>query len=71
MFTLDPYAARSCPVKTNNAFHPGVARPEQGSGHARLPGSAEFLAATYERILAGDASVVDLRTLAGEPSEEQ
>jgi len=71
MFTLDPYAARSCPVKTHNAFHPGVVRPQQGEGHGRLPGSAEFIAATYERIIAGDASVVDLRTLAGEPSAEQ
>ncbi len=71
MFTLDPYAARSCPVKTHNAFHPGVVRPEQGSSRGRLPGSAEFIAATYERIIAGDASVVDLRPLAGEPSEDQ
>jgi predicted RecB family nuclease len=71
MFTLDPYAARSCPVKTHNAFHPGVVRPETASGAGRLPGSAEFIAATYERIIAGDASVVDLRTLFGAPSEEQ
>ena len=61
MFTLDPYAARSCPVKTHNAFHPGVVRPETANGAGRLPGSAEFIAATYERIIAGDATVVDLR----------
>jgi len=71
MFTLDPYAARSCPVKTHNAFHPGIVRPETANGAGRQPGSAEFMAATYERIIAGDASVADLRALFGEPSEEQ
>ena len=71
MFTLDPYAARSCPVKTHNAFHPGMVRPDPAEGRGRQPGSAEFVAATYDRILAGDAGVVDLRALAGEPGEEQ
>lgn len=68
MFTLDPYAARSCPLKTQNAFHPGLSRPE--ISHGRLPGSAEFIAAAYERILSGSASVADLRPLAGRTSEE-
>ncbi|MGV8908846.1 MAG: hypothetical protein ACOH1Y_07670, partial [Propionicimonas sp.] len=70
MFTLDPYAARSCPVKTHNAFHPGMVLPI-GVGPGRQPGSAEFTTATLDRIIAGDASVVDLRTLTGEPSQAQ
>ena len=28
MLTLDPYAARSCPVKTHNLFRPGLERPD-------------------------------------------
>ena len=71
MFTLDPYAARSCALKTHHAFHPGVVKPSTPVPPSRLPGSAEFVAATYARILAGRAVVVDLRSLHGEPSEAQ
>ncbi len=71
MFTLDPYAARSCALKTHHAFHPGLQKPELLNGVGRQPGSAEFIAATFQRILAGTAGAVDLRQLAGRPSEEQ
>ncbi|MCC6497234.1 MAG: TM0106 family RecB-like putative nuclease [Propionibacteriaceae bacterium] len=71
MFTLDAYAARSCALKTHNAFHPGMERPEVANGAGRLPGSAEFVAAAFESVLAGSATVADLRGLAGQPSEEQ
>lgn len=71
MFTLDPYAARSCALKTHHAFHPGMVRPEPVGTGRRIPGSAEFVSGVYERILAGSASVTDLRELIGTPSEEQ
>lgn len=71
MFTLDPYAARSCALKTHNAFHPGLVRPEPVGSGSRIPGSLEFVATTYQRILSGSASVADLRPLMGEPSEAQ
>lgn len=71
MFTLDPYAARSCPLKVHNAFHPGMVKPDAPIGTSRFPGSAEFAASVYERILAGSASVADLRGLLGQPSEVQ
>jgi predicted RecB family nuclease len=70
MFTLDPYAARSCPLKVHHAFHPGLTRPEVTST-ARLPGSAEFATSIYAAILAGRASVADLRDRLGTPSEQQ
>ncbi|MFT4294702.1 MAG: TM0106 family RecB-like putative nuclease [Micropruina sp.] len=73
MFTLDAYAARSCPVKTHNAFHPGLTLPEADEGlrevfHGGVAFEAEVLAA----LLAGfDGSVFDGRELAGLPSGEQ
>ncbi len=70
MFTLDAYAARSCALKTHNAFHPGMVRPEPADT-GRLPGSSEFTAEAYRRILAGRAGVADLRALSGEPGEVQ
>lgn len=60
-FTLDAYAARSCPVKTHHAFHPGMVRPSEPVSISRLPGAAEFSAAAIERLKAGAADVVDLR----------
>lgn len=71
MFTLDPYAARSCALKVHHTFHPGLVRPEVPLTQARFPGSADFAESVYRRILAGAASVADLRTLAGRPSEAQ
>ena len=70
MFTLDQYAARSCALKVHHSFHPGLTRPETNHS-TRFPGGAEFTASVFERILAGSASVVDLRGLLGEPSEVQ
>lgn len=71
MFTLDQYAARSCALKVHHAFHPGLTKPETPSGAGRLPGSAEFATTAFEMIRAGSASVADLRSLAGQPSEIQ
>ncbi|MGC3994004.1 MAG: TM0106 family RecB-like putative nuclease [Propionicimonas sp.] len=70
MFVLDPYAARSCPLKVHNAFHPGLVRPDAAPPQ-RLPGGQEFSASVLDRVAAGRASVADLRNLTGEPSEVQ
>lgn len=71
MFTLDPYAARSCPLKVHHAFHPGLARPDIATAGSRQPGSAEFSTTVFRRVLSGTARVVDLRDLLGEPSQRQ
>ena len=50
-FLLDPYAARSCPVKTFNAFSPSIPKPAQPldeSLREAFSGGSEF----RERILA-------------------
>lgn len=71
VFTLDAYAARSCALKTHHAHHPGLTRPEPSAPTTRMPGSSEFTETTLAAILAGRASVADLRELAGRPSPEQ
>ncbi len=58
MFTLDPYAARSCPLKTHHAFHPGTGpAPNRPVPRRACRGAPSSSAAVYERIVAGDASV--------------
>jgi predicted RecB family nuclease len=71
MFTLDPYAARSCPLKVHHAFHPGLTRPAPNGTSSRQAGGAEFAAGVYAAIRAGRAPVVDLRERLSEPSEAQ
>ena len=73
MFTLDAYAARSCPVKTHHAFHPGMVKPAEPVSVSRLPGAAEFSAAVIERLKRGPARVVDLAQdmLAGEDRDPE
>jgi hypothetical protein len=69
---LGAYAARSCPVKTQNAFNPTVpidtdgASVESNEGLAELfDGGAQFEAAVFERLIAScRGRVVDLRPLA-------
>ena len=68
---LDAYAARTCPVKTHNAFDPTVTIPPVESG-ARLTelfdGASEFEAVVLEELITScRGRVVDLRLLA-EPS---
>ena len=70
-FTLDAYAARSCPVKTHHAFHPGMVKPAEPVSVSRLPGAAEFSAAVIERLKSGPARVVDLRQTEGSEADEQ
>ncbi|MCA0296488.1 MAG: TM0106 family RecB-like putative nuclease [Actinobacteria bacterium] len=71
MFTLDPYAARSCPLKVHHTFHPGLTRPVQAPAPTRIAGGAEFAAGVQASVLAGNARVVDLRGLTTEPSDVQ
>ncbi len=71
MFTLDPYAARSCPLKVHHTFHPGLTRPALPTVPTRIAGGAEFAAGVLAQVLAGSGVVRDLRALNGEPSEVQ
>lgn len=69
MFTLDAYAARSCPLKTVYAFRPDVTRTPV-DGVRGLPGSGEFIREVLERVAASEGAV-DLRGLASASHEEQ
>ena len=71
MLTLDPYAARSCPVKTHNLFRPGLERPDPRPTLFANRGGPEFVARILDRIAAGTGSVVDLRPLRDQPSQVQ
>lgn len=72
-FVLDAYAARSCPVKTHNAFHPGVSLPaDDESLRERFHGGIAFGREVLGDLLAGHPGrVVDCRGLADLPSAEQ
>lgn len=70
MFTLDPYAARSCPLKTLHAFG-HTERPVGAATGSGMPGATAFTAEVLAQILSGRASVVDLRDRAEATHEEQ
>ncbi len=72
-FTLDAYAARSCPVKTQNKFHPGITLPaldedltEKFSGGQDY--EAEILSAFCSAFT---GTIADLRPLRQQPWQEQ
>ena len=69
MFTLDAYAARSCPLKTVYAFRPDAGRPRADGSHG-LPGSGEFIHDALDRV-AATPGAVDLRGLVAASHEEQ
>ncbi len=73
MFVLDAYAARSCPVKTHNTFHPGLTLPEADEGLREVfHGGIAFQAEVLAQLLSGFAgSVFDCRALGERPSAEQ
>ncbi len=74
MFALDAYAARSCPVKTHNAFHPGLTVPTSADEGLRevFHGGVAFEADVLRQLLAGfTGSVLDARELRELPSSEQ
>ena len=78
---LDAYAARSCPVKTQNAFNPTVAVQTPADGDPVEPsdalaelfdGGAQFEDAVLEQLItACQGVVVDLRPLSSEDPEAQ
>ena len=66
-FVLDAYAARSCPVKTFNAFDPvlrGPAQPLDESLRESFQGGSDFRRGVLDRI-AATPGAVDLRGKAG------
>lgn len=70
-FVLDAYAARSCPLKTVNAFTPGLVAPSLTRAtpsffHDPEEVEAEVLAA----LRAGDVTITDLRHMFGGPSSD-
>ena len=73
MFALDAYAARSCPVKTHNAFHPGMSLPPADEGLREVfHGGIAFQAEVVTQLLSGfDGSVFDGRGLTERSSAEQ
>ena len=72
---LGSYAARSCPVKTQNAFNPTVNLPraEPSDALAELfEGGAHFEAVVLEKLITSTRGrVVDLRLLAAETRTTQ
>lgn len=69
---LDAYAARSCPLKTVNAFDPTLPPPPRPSTPPPFFADPEVVEAEVVRLLAdGVASLVDLRPLRDRPAEEQ
>ena len=71
-FVLDAYAARSCPVKTQNAFLPGLDRPELDESLQELfAGGASFKADVLRLIIDSAHGVVDCRALRDQPHDVQ
>ena len=72
-FALDAYAARSCPVKTHNAFHPGLSLPVADEGLREVfHGGIAFQAEVLERLVSAfPGSVLDCRELVGLTSAAQ
>ncbi len=65
-FVLDAYAARSCPVKTHNAFNPTLEKPAatlDESLRESFDGGRDFRDVTLSAIINRNAAVVDLRAL--------
>jgi predicted RecB family nuclease len=71
-FVLDAYAARSCPVKTQNAFLPGLDRPELDESLQELfAGGSAFKSDVLRRIIDAAGQVVDCRALRDQPHDVQ
>ena len=70
-FVLDAYAARSCPLKTVNAFNPMLVAPSLERSTPSFFHDAEAVEAEVVAALAASgASLVDLRALRGSASAE-
>ncbi len=72
---LGAYAARTCPVKTQNAFDPTLRRPEPQPSDALaelFDGGATYEAQTLERLISlAPGRVIDLRLLTAESRATQ
>ncbi len=75
---LGAYAARSCPVKTQNTYDPTVELPTPAppevdpAGAGMFDGGERFVALVLDELItANRGRVVDLRLLASEPAEVQ
>lgn len=65
MILLDPYAARSCPVKTFNAFDPTMPAPVMDESlHEAFQGGLDFRATILDRLAAVEGAI-DLREAGG------
>lgn len=71
MFTLDAYAARSCPLKTLHSNRSDLQRPDRTDSSSGLPGTATFVAEVLAQVSAGKASVLDLREQVGTSRGDQ
>ncbi|MFT3969036.1 MAG: nuclease [Micropruina sp.] len=73
MFALDAYAARSCPVKTHNAFHPGMTLPAADESLREVfHGGIAFQADVLAQLTSGfEGSVLDCRELRELSSPDQ
>lgn len=71
-FVLDPYAARTCELKTAYAFTPGLIPPAREFPPPPFFHDADAVEAdVFGRLIASDASTIDLRGLRNTPSAEQ
>ena len=74
-FVLDAYAARSCPVKTQNHFHPAMQLPrldDDESLHEAFLGGASFKTLTMNTLLERFAGrAVDCRSLSNQSWQVQ
>ncbi len=71
-FTLDAYAARSCPLKTVNSFTPGLEAPRIEFPPPPFFHDADSIETdVYATLLAAVPAAVDLRRLRNSPSAEQ
>lgn len=70
-FTLDAYAARSCPLKTVNAFSPGLVAPTvERPVPPFFRDAAAVEAEVFGQLAAAPGTVVDLRPLRTGPSRD-
>lgn len=71
MLLLHSSAAGSCPVKTHNAFQPGLVQPPPPPPPQWAQDHAGFAAAALTEVASGNGRVVDLRGLRAGPVIEQ
>ena len=71
MVSLHSAAAGSCPLKTHNAFQPGLVAPPPPPRPQWAPDHRGFAATVLAEVVAGNPGVVDLRGLQDQPVAAQ